>query len=322
MTAKVAREITAQLKAVGIKATVPVKPRRNEEVFMLTMNETSNAISVWPGVSHVEVKGDKKYKQAVINVIEKKRTVTETVELNHVWMKGLPASAQANNTQALVAALRQRFIDAFPVRFPNPDLVSWSVTKFEEMTDEDDDADGIPIIERDYRTFKAQVTASVPASTQSFLVGQDETAQFISMLPKKATSVEQAHKILRPKGVTDKALRQGEWFFEPVSEQVSKQLDALVAKQPHIMDDVYPLESEDETTHYCVQVTIPKDKKPRLFTIGWVTDRRRVRRGRRAGGRFSHHDPLWLGDWHEVIKNTEIEPPPSVSGNGGARSWD
>lgn len=321
-TATLSKKVAAELKKFGIKAkgyvSTPEAAVDNKDVFLLSLDENDQSVRVWPGIAQVEVKGSKTHKQAVLNVVEKQRVITHEVEFTRRFSKK-PGNISAD--------LRERFISNFPIALPNRDVVSWDLTDFKSEVEQD----AYPSLVESTKRYKvsATVTATVPTTTQSFLVGQDETSQFISMLPKKAKSVEEAHKILRPKRVTSDAIRQGEWFFQPVSEALSKILDAKVAEQPDIMDDVYPLDKEgDESTHWCTQVTLSESKykgkyAERIFTIGWVTDRRRrLRTTRRRSGRrtFSHHAPLFLADWHEIIKNREIEPPPSLSGQ--ARTWD
>jgi hypothetical protein len=76
----------------------------------------------------------------------------------------------------------------------------------------------------------------VPAEKRHFLMGMDECHLFVCRLPRAATTVAEAHRILAPETVRSnralkkKVVRQGEWFFTPVSQDVEEQIAAYIAK--------------------------------------------------------------------------------------------
>lgn len=306
--AKATAKVRNELKKANIPAVVRTSTNGNIEVFTIEINEKK--LRLWSGIADIEVLVSKPQRQAVINVVEAERVVTEEVNLRSIRKHrvGLEPKEKLHVT----TKLRDMLIDNFPIVFPNPDVVKFRVTELKEVKR----TDGLKVEPQDaYYNFTAKVTATVPASTQSFLVGYDEHDLFISMLPSKPSSVKHAHELLRPPGVGKDAIRQGEFFFQPVNKTVGEYLDRLIAKRPDFIDDAsYPIERQNgqESTHYCVMVTPPgKVYRGKQFTIGWVTDRRS--RGYRKPAE-SHHDPLFLTDWHEIIPNLEIEPPSSVSG--------
>ena len=286
-------KIAKKLEGFGIAAKTYVRGPSGPEIFSLAIDK--GKIMLWPGAAEITVYGTSKQRQVVINAIEKRRKVTHEVTLVRMWSGGTTLRGLGPKEVRITKNLRAELIRQFPVAFPDQDAVQWEVSNLQETTKP-------PPVEtfnnKEYRDFKATVTATVPASRQSFLVGYDESALFISMLPKLAKSVKDAHKMLRPKGVDHRAVRQGEWFFQPAPEPIAKQLDARVAKNPDLMGRSKRLGGfrmgGNETTHQADYIR----HRGKYYAIGWVTDRRKT-----------HHAPLFLADWHRIVRNREIEPP-------------
>jgi len=164
-----------------------------------------------------------------------------------------------------------------------------------------------PRVVRFYR-----VVASVPDVQHSFLMGFDDLEDqkkhpFVSMLPIRASSVAEAHEILKPKGLPEGTVRVAEFFFAPVSEKKSKELDAIVTTygtrrinySKYLSKEVC---LDDSENHFADNViTIAKDKNIG-YVIGWVFDN------------VNRHAPVFFADWHEVHRNLEVP----TYGN----SWD
>lgn len=130
-----------------------------------------------------------------------------------------------------------------------------------------------------------------------FLVGMDETANFVCRLPMAVETVSEAHEVLRPKGLLPLAKRQGEWFFTPVKEydkeercECGKRLtehEVTLSVAPESLRSP----SSGVTTHSVRQFT----HRGVTYAKGMVTDDRKGR-----------HAPVDLGDtWHRVDRNTE-----------------
>lgn len=239
------------------------------EIATLNLSN-ANQVRFWNGHAEVDVFGDRKHRQAVVVVAEEEREITRRVG---IWNRSgdKPSGWQ----------LRQ----SFPISIPNAHLVHW-----EDLNVQDDPRWG-----RHYY----DVTMEAPAATNHFLVGYDESSQFIAALPEAAESVEHAHEILRPEGVPADALRQGEWFFVPATKDESKRCWEKVTRRPDAMD---MRRFERFSTHRGTTVLLDKQR----FAIGVVHDTRR-----------SRHHPLMLPDWHKVVRNREI-----VSRNVTGRNWD
>lgn len=148
-----------------------------------------------------------------------------------------------------------------------------------------------------------------------FLVGMDETANFVCRLPQQVDSVEEAHEVLRPKGLLPHAKRQGEWFFTPVKEYDKDEKcecgKPLAEHEGRLSMDNLRSRSGD-TTHRVRQFT----HMGVTYAKGLVEDERNGR-----------HAPVDLGnEWHRVDRNTErdIQQKPAHVGRlrQAARNFD
>ena len=173
-----------------------------------------------------------------------------------------------------------------------------------------------------------------------FLCGHDERHWFVAAIPEAASvgTVRQAKEALKPaevraaqarKGIKGKArsrrknaayVRQGEWFFLPVSGLV---VDAKLilrdepisrgSGKPHWADFCYRTGGE---LVYVSPIYYPNGvseatyrrliiKNPKAKGWGWRTFRRNP--GVFVRGRIRHpdHKPIVLHGWHRVLMNTE-----------------
>jgi hypothetical protein len=122
----------------------------------------------------------------------------------------------------------------------------------------------------------------------SFLIGMDETANFVCRLPQGAnpTTVEEAHDILRPKGVMPHTIRQGEWFFVPTDK-----CSCGLGLDDHVRGHGVSVRLQG-TTHTVEQ--------------GIVHGGSYYAKGRVMDDREGRHADVDLGDkWHQVFHNTE-----------------
>lgn len=271
-----------------------------KDVF--TVGIVAGEVRVWAGIAKVVVRGSSEHRQVVLNVTEETRTITREVTFDvYVGPDYLQQSARDAERRAR---------ESFPVQLPRTPEPKFSVTGLKEVTSKKD-------LERNEgrtefsRKFSAKVTARVPATSQALLIGYDEHDLFVAALPKQAASVADAHKMLRPKGVDDRAVRQGEWFFQPVTESVGASLDRMLRSRPGALQ-YGRLGGSWDSTHHALRVT----RGNRTYAIGYVVDVR----GERAS---THHEPLWLEDWHEVIRNQEVQVPVARDRQSRQRrTWD
>jgi hypothetical protein len=276
----------------------------NKDTFVLNNNRREKKLYIWPGIADIEVATSKRHKQAVLNVTEKARKVTQNYRIGGDYF--------GDNTHVKDVApkvtlrLQQRAEDSFPIVFPDEATVTYKVDSILDVTGDWDRTE----------QFDVTVTASVSETQQAFLVGTDETELFVSMLPKQVKSVADAHEVLKPKGLREGWLRQGEFFFNPPTDAVREKLDKHLAAHPDVLDEVTALQKDDgsgwndDSSHYANTL----EYEGKTYAIGFVTDREFTGWGTRAKAR--HHEPLWLNDWYEVLLNRELPAPES------ATNWD
>jgi hypothetical protein len=148
---------------------------------------------------------------------------------------------------------------------------------------------------------EADVEMRAPASRQTFLVGFDTHYHFVAALRNPVKSVRGAHRELRPAGLKPGYLRQGEWFFNPISKSLAQRIDEYAFSNP---GRIYAKPFESRSSHAGKQIVHFEEK---MYVVGYVTDSRR-----------GHHEPLYLPEWHEVIRNNEIHVRPTST----RRYWD
>lgn len=77
------------------------------------------------------------------------------------------------------------------------------------------------------------VEYKTPKANRYFLLGRDERQMFMCQLPSHASSVKQAHDLLKHGEISTadekgaKYKRQGEWFFIPASDESQKHIEAM-----------------------------------------------------------------------------------------------
>lgn len=286
-------DLVKSLQGFGIKAESYKKPPAGKDVFVISIlpKKPAGVILVHQGLAKVSVSGSKKLCQAAIIVKERARVLTRKVKAT--FHQELEPSKVMVET-----ALRRNFPLGVP--FSNtkwtyknvstgrggPGSYSWTCT--------------------------ATVTASIGnRSTNSFLVGMDETHNFISPLPQKPKSLEDARKMLKPidpkirPKLRAGTRRQGEWFFEPLNKEEVAEIEKIAAEK-QIKGRVL-----GRTTHSAastIKVTKPKKMKG-LYARGFITDNRK-----------GHHENIFLAHWHRVVRNREIPMP--LLAEGRRKSWD
>lgn len=281
---KNSQDVVKWLKSYGLKAEMLSYHGEDTAYIEYESDSNNQPIRFWAGQSDVEVYGDKKRRQAVLVLVEKARKVVKTYNVD------LSPSRVANEYDK-TALYRSHF----RVNFGNAE-VEYSFELLETNPS--------ILYPTGGQQHKVKATASVKGSRQSFLLGYDEHEQFVCALPKNVKTVENAHKVLRPKGVPANALRQGEWFFVPASKEELKELDKL---SPEDMMWGY-LEEGSNPTHYGLQrYYYPRNNTHQLkgyYVIGPVVESR------------GRHKMVVLPAWHKAIHNMEVESD-NMSG-----SWD
>src|SRR5690606_31167916 len=102
--------------------------------------------------------------------------------------------------------------------------------------------------------------------------------------------------VLRPEGVTDATLRQGEFFFVPVNKEEALMLATIDRTHIYVKNSI---DYYDEKDHIGDVVAFDH-KIETTYVIGAVTNPR--------------HDDVYLHGWHRVVVNNELPMPENLEG--------
>lgn len=270
------------MQSFGITAAPYKRPPAGKDTFLISIlpKRPEGVIQVNQGLAKVEIHGSKVNRQAVITVAEQPRVIKRTVKTS-------TATTEAPTIHRAKEILRWDF----PVSIPGN--VSWTyasvkVSKRSRPGQIDWDVSGV-------------VTARAGSRTVShFLLGVDESYNFIAPLKEKPSSVEHAYRILKP-DLRAGSLRQGEWFFEPLVKAESDRIEKIAQADSRKVKP-FVLGGSTHRAHSSLAVITPgkgigkKRKFTRtLYARGYVVDNRK-----------GHHTALFLPSWHRVVRNNEI----------------
>ena len=321
LTVEAVKDLSKQFKAAKIKATIDEPDENLDLEISIELNET---VRISPGKVDIKVFVDPAHKQLVMWADEQARTRKERCGL-YFTNKHIRAAGRE--------ALTKRFEQGhgFPASLPEG-------TKY-KIIDKIAKGSGVPgplkgKAESPSYAF-CTVEATIPKSEQTFLIGTDEHSQFVCGLPERVKTVKAAHKSLRPSDVPANAPRQGEWFFVPATAEEKKKVEQTIASDYEELgslwlgsadigavsmwtpDDAYH-DNQEDTSHAAYTGVLFRYKpgnsktfRKALFVRGYVVD------DRRPDGRQPRHKPLWLHDWHRVVRNLEINVPGQDS-----ETWD
>lgn len=250
------------LNYLGMNVTQYAKPPAGK--YNLAMSINYNKIYVWFGNAEVEVFLDKKHRQAVIHSVEKEREFSGFLSHN-----GMTKRMVADRVRSV---WRLSDSDSVVITGSKPQYSSFgNLTHF---------IDGYAVKRN--------------ATDLYFLVGYDEYAQFICQLPERAISVEDAHKVLRPKGLKDGSPRQGEFFFQVAEPDELKPVFNGTALENSIHSHMYKkkFRIENGNSHFASFFIKHKEDS---YVCGWITDSQK------------RHKDLFLPTWHKVVRNTEVQ---------------
>lgn len=282
-----------QLLAAGILAQDYKRGPAGPDAFAISIQGTApqGIVYVHEGNAKIKVAIDPKFRQAVMHVHEQPRKFTRKViaRIMHSGREQRPSKQRQEDYLRL----------AFPIDVPGRPEWTYKGRKCE----------WINLLRYGYHwRISAEVTAKIVVDTKhDFLVGMDEVHHFVAALPKRVKSVCEAHEVLKPDGLTEKSVRQGEWFFTPVAEKLAKKIDGWI-KQQRIRYGgnvrLLAVRRLEKGSHTCKQWMRMNGKD---YAKGYVMDRRSYR-----------HDPLFLDGWHRIDRNKEVV----VHTERRTRTWD
>ena len=160
---------------------------------------------------------------------------------------------------------------------------------------------------KDYKTKKMIKTwHTTPHSVRKFLAGRDERQLFMCQVNAKATTVAQAHALLKnptvhtAEGKVGRATRQGEWFFLPctdfeLSELVKGIKNATLAMHKKMR---LPSPGKPHTAEEAVSKPAP------TLSHGHSVN---ARADIYVRGKITHpdHETVSFSQWRKVLRNME-----------------
>lgn len=267
-------ELISDIKSLPIK-TVSRKDKHTYG-FAMGLNNPRTALhfSNLDSLDSVSWACDKEHRQFVMTIKEKGREVS----LRNVQA---PYAHEPQFLGMSFPADVQRFLEgSVDINFPESSFVT--KTTCVEISH----ATGRPI-------YLYDLEISVPTHTRHFLIGYDDIKLFISELKSEASSVEHAHKLLRPKGVPADALRHGEFFFVPATHE---EILSICQDTSTELQNSVPLDEADDSGHYAECLIFAQSGDD--FAIGKISHDVRNR-----------HKDLMLSTFHKVVPNNEVPNP-------------
>lgn len=314
--------IVDEFAKFGVQANLYARPPSGVQKTTFILSQTNGipgSLLIWPGANtiNLEFHGDAEKRQVVLNVDEPKRVLKFNTEIQYssdqqgtydydtgIWKPNSEAKTLSSVRDHIKTNWRRYINIGIPA---GSRLGKVTVTRVGDVPVEGE--------HRPWSTFKVEFEVQAPASSFSFLTGIDESSLFVALLPSKATSVEHAHKLLRPKGVTSKAVRQGEWFFQPATRAERELLldDGELPNWVSQWDRNKPKSLERQSSHRAEQLLRVglADGTTALFAKGAIKD---VRSG--------HHSDLQLDEWHRVVRNREVVQEVAANSTVTPRRWD
>lgn len=228
--------IVDKLAKVGLKAEIAKRPLlggdRNRQIFQMNIaNDRQERFQIWPGegTTATVLDTNDEHKQAVIQVFEPEREIQEPI------------------SSGTIRQLKKRFGE------------NWieEIAKERHLNPKD--------IKYDQKSETAMVTSKTSGLKEKYLCGMDERHLFIAKIPNNVTTVVQAHGSLKSDGADllskrktkskfkTKVVRQGEWFFLPVSIESIREMETMIKKnqiviqkkvaigsggKPHVADEL------------------------------------------------------------------------------------
>jgi hypothetical protein len=197
----------------------------------------------------------------------------------------------------------------------------------------------LTIYQRNGRYFYKQPTQE---AKRHYLMGMDERHYFVCQLPKPATTVSDAHRVLKNETVTEtekkgKVGRQGEWFFVQPTQSERNAIEKAIRGNRAIVKKKAPIGREfgfnigrPHTADELVVVAVATGKmvkdrvetrhrqNPQTILSATETQIPEVIRTVFIKGKVKHveHKAVEFLDWVRVYRNTEIRLAPGDNRNG------
>jgi len=327
------KEKIKPLRDIGLMALPYAHGPLGKNIFTMALDQDSEVLRFWTGTADLKVVDTttEPKKQAVIRVVESGHTLT----FKCLVRRGTINYAQIDTTQQNIIDRAQKITPGLLQRLINttlPPKTIFKVANAKTVLTNRGNFHDVEVGER----FDCYITieATVPAFDDSFLIGYDEQKCFISQLPVHVNKVKDAYKVLRPEGVSPKALRQGEWFFNPIKDPaLIAKLNKIEEKQAPAADrrgltgldtmfarDYYvKLRNKLGTQHVTPSSILRSLARGSSHHANYIDHAgKRYVKGSVVDSRKARHAPLEIKTWHEVIRNLEKVMPVTAR----PRRWD
>ena len=173
------------------------------------------------------------------------------------------------------------------------------------------------VVRRDAHPAFVWVQRTTPGGHRHLLCGMDEQHYFIAQLPERVTTVRDAHEALanpeasrQAQRALGKAIRQGEWFFLPLTTAEAQAVEALARGGALVSRHVAVTDGAEKfrrgRPHLVDELLrVREAAKGSVLVNGSVFVRGRVR--------HPDHRVAELLQWHRVFGNREASAPPTMT---------
>lgn len=277
-----AENAVKELKAIGINMVKYKSGPLGKYNVSLAKTSNGDGIRYWlPENSETEVSINKRKRQAVLRVTENSRIVSNRFRRSvKAIEKDGTSTKRIKEGDTLPVSQFKKYYE-----FDTSDNSLLIYVPNSRFTAERVKIQHAPPFSTIYVTILG--VSKAPKTTTTFLIGVDEKKHFISVLKTPVETVEEAHKELRPKGISKDAVRQGEWFFDPVKSE--KEVALILEK-----GSTYPYgRNLEPNSSHRANIYISFNKQS--YVIGKIEDSRK-----------DYHKPLVLTKLHKVVRNNEV----------------
>ena len=320
MTQELSKKWADKLTASGIPCTTYKRSPAAGGGFFISAGVSGKQMKIWVGKdATLNVKTNKRKKQAIINVEEPPRTVRRVERVVSAYQADTP-NKQSFKDSFIRKAKRWNSLPVIPgsrlsAKVDQKSLdYAWDNRKTKNTYGDD-------MVQYNDHIVRVHLSRKSRKTTMNLLVGQDEERLFICALPEEADTITEAHDLLRPEGLSDDAVRQGEFFFDKVtSAKMLKRIEKLgtnikSGRTTRFGDVSYQTPSSRKVTLDCAL----EPNSSHRAAVGVKIDKDTYVSGVVHDSRSGRHAPLLLNGWCKVVRNREIVVKQL---EGRSQTWD
>lgn len=296
------KHITKKLSSLFIKIGINTKPTiyyNNSILFTLNRGEMSIFAPCYNDKLSIKYDLNKDLKQIVLSIREEAYTYKHKLEIDQIHV-----STTLDNSDIIYNYILEELTEDIPSHINNAIFADNASDNFDDYIDKSNYSSFKKKIKKDIlkaqsfsrSTFNFDFTFAlkVPKRTTNLLIGYDHDSKepFICQLPKFCQSVKAAHNSLIPKeAIGKKYLRQGEWFFIPVTN--NKEKNKIFVNDIAINKDIQThIFGFNNGKNHVAELICSDTSSSDHYVRGEITS--------------INHDLIKLNSWHKVVRNREI----------------